>query len=450
MGKTRKGFYDELLVLIIPIILQNLITSAVSMADVVMLGRVDQVSLSASSLAGQVQFLLHIVYFGLASALTILASQYWGRKNGTIIAKILGIGLIISLVFSLGACLLAAFAPHFVISIWTNVPELAEAGAVYLRYVSLSYFFTGLSQPYLSVMRSCERVKKATAISISTFLLNLVLNAILIFGLFGLPAMGISGAALATTISRGIELSVCFLDYRTQKVIPTGFRVMFSIPRGLVSDFVRYSLPAFVNDAIWALAYNMNSVIMGHLGSDIVAAASVVNVARDVVTTVGFGISSASAIMLGREIGEDRPDTARQDASSILWLCFVVSVFQGLVLLAASPLIPEFVKISDVAAGYMKTMLLISTVYQLGQVINTVLISSFFRCGGDSKYGLRLDIISMWFVAVPLGLISAFVLKLPPIIVYILMSTDEFVKMPAALYHYKKGGWIRNLTRDFS
>ncbi|MCR5794489.1 MAG: MATE family efflux transporter [Solobacterium sp.] len=449
MLKAREGFLNELLVLIIPIILQNLITSAVSMADVIMLGRVDQVSLSASSLASQVQFLLNIVYFGLASALTILASQYWGRKDGKTVSKIFGIGLIISMFFSSLAALGAFFLPHVVIRFWTNIGELAEAGSVYLRFAAASYLFSGITQPYLAIMKSCERVKKATFISITTFLLNVVLNAVLIFGLLGMPRMGISGAALATSLSRGAELLLCAADFRTQEIIRKRPSQIFSVPGELVSDFARYCLPAFINDAVWALAYNMNSVIMGHLGSDITAAASIVGVARDLVTTVGFGISAAAAIMLGNEIGEGRTDIVKQDADSILRLCLIVCVFQGLVLLALTPVIPGFVKITDTAAGYMRIMLMISTVYQLGQVINTVLIASIFRCGGDAGFGLRLDIVSMWFVTVPLALLSAFVFRHPVMVVYMFMCTDEFFKLPFAVRHYLKGTWINDLTREF-
>ena len=446
--KYREGFLKSLFILVIPIVIQNLITSAVSMADVIMLGRVDQTSLSASSLAAQVQFLLNIVYFGLDSALTILASQYWGKKDTKVISKILGIGLIICMSLSTLATVLALFVPEGVIAIWTDDVELRKAGAEYLRYVAASYFFAGISRPYLSIMKSCERVKLSMAVSMVTMGLNVLLNAILIFGLFGMPAMGIIGAALATSISRGIELIICLVDFFKQKIIPKALGNMFNIPRVLLSDFVRYSLPALMNDALWGLAFNMNSIIMGHLGSDIVAANSVVTVARDLVTTVGFGISAAAAILLGKEIGSGDLKLARSDASSILKVSFIASILQGIVLFIAMPYIPNLVKISDTAKNYLTIMLLISTVYQVGQIINTVLIASLFRCGGNSKYGLKLDIISMWGVAVPLGLISAFVLKLPPIIVYAITCTDEFIKMPFAIHHYKKGNWINNLTRE--
>ena len=450
MKRVRQGFYREIYVLVMPIVIQNLIASSVSFADVLMLGRVDQTSLAASSLAGQVAFLLYVVYFGLNSALTILAAQYWGRQDKKTIAKILGIGLIISMTISTIVMVLALACPESLMRIWTDEPGLIAYGARYLRFVAPSYFFAGISEPYLSIVKSCERVKFSTIVSAITLGINVLLNAVLIFGLLGFPAMGIAGAAIATAVSRGIELIICGGDFLRQDIIPKSIRNMFTIPKELTGDFVRYSLPAFINDAMWGLAFNMNSIIMGHLGEDIVAANSIVTVARDLVSTVGFGISAAASIMLGKEIGCGDLERARDDASSILRLTFVIGLIQGFILLILTPVIPGLVKLSDTAAGYLRIMLLINTVYQLGAVVNTVLIASLFRCGGDSRYGMKLDIICMWCFAVPLGLISAFVLHLPPLIVYILMCTDEFAKLPFALHHYKSKDWIKDLTRDFA
>ena len=307
--QAREGFFGELRRLALPIIFQNLIAAAVTMADVVMLGRVTQTALSASSLAGQVQFLLNIVYFGLSSALTILASQYWGKKDRMTIGKIFGMGLIISLVFSAGACVCALIAPRTVMRVWTNIPELVDAGARYLRFAAFSYLFAGITQPYHSIMKSCENVLLSSVISTITLAVNVVLNAVLIFGLLGAPAMGIEGAALATTISRGVELCICTVHFTGQKMLPRHPLNIFRIPRLLVADFVRYSMPAFVNDAMWGFAFNMNSIIMGHLGSDIVAANSIVTVARDLISTVGFALAAACSIMLGKEIGEGRHES---------------------------------------------------------------------------------------------------------------------------------------------
>ena len=343
----------------------------------------------------------------------------------------------------------AAFSiPRHVMWIWTDDPELIAAGAIYLRYVAPSYIFLGLFQPYLTILKSCERVVFSTVVSTAALIINVLFNYLLIFGHGPFPELGISGAAIATSISCGSGALICLIDFLRQKVLPRNPLVMFRIPRALIVDFFKYSLPAFINDIMWGLAFTVNSVIMGHLGSDIVAANAVVSSVRDLVTVVGFGISAAASIMLGKEIGENRLDEAEKDASSILRVTIFSGFISGFVLLVISPLVPGLVDITETAIGYLKIMLYINIAYQMGQIINTVLIASIFRCGGNSKYGMVLDIICMWCFAVPLGLISAFVLKLPPLIVYVLMCTDEFAKMPFAVHHYLKGGWIKNITRE--
>ena len=209
---------------------------------------------------------------------------------------------------------------------WTNDEELVEVGSRYLRLVSLSYLFSGLTQPYVAVMRSCERVKFSMVLSMITLSLNVLLNAVLIFGLLGMPALGIEGAAIATSISRGVELLICLIDFSKQKILPRNLRNMFHLPRTLLQDFRKYALPAFLNDVLWGFAYNMNSVIMGHLGSDIVAANSVAAVARDLVTTVGFGLSAASSIMIGKEVGAGHTDMARKDADSVMVISLLTTL----------------------------------------------------------------------------------------------------------------------------
>ena len=412
-----------------------------------MLGRVSQTALSAGSLANQIYFILAIVYFGLASSITILSSQYWGRKDYQTIGSIFGIGLLISAAFSIPVAIVSFLIPETVLLLWTNDPLLIQEGASYLRIVSFSYLCMTITQPYLSIMKSCERVRLSTRISVIALVINVTGNAILIFGLFGLPAFGIKGAAIATCIARFTELLICGRDYLKQNILSHDPRSFFQIPKELRYDFNRHCMPAFLNDLLWGFAFNMNSVIMGHLGSDMVAASSVVSIVREILTVVGFSIASGSAILLGKEIGEGNLELARKDASEILHLTVLVSLIQAGVLYAVSGFIPGLVVLSETAKGYLLYMLKISCLYTIGQVINTLLIASFFRCGGDSKYGVRLDLISMWGFAVPIGLLSAFVLHLPPLTVYTLLCLDEAVKLPFALYHYKQGNWINDLTR---
>ncbi|MBR3202969.1 MAG: MATE family efflux transporter [Solobacterium sp.] len=443
----RNGLIKELSALVIPIVIQNLISNFINFADTVMLGRVSQTALSAGSLANQIYFILAIVYFGLASSITILSSKYWSRKDYQTIGSIFGIGLLISAAFSIPVAIVSFLIPETVLLFWTNDPLLIQEGASYLRIVSFSYLCMTISQPYLSIMKSCERVRLSTRISVIALVINVTGNAILIFGLFGLPAFGIKGAAIATCIARFTELLICGRDYLKQNILSHDPRSFFQIPKELRHDFNRHCMPAFLNDLLWGFAFNMNSVIMGHLGSDMVAASSVVSIVREILTVVGFSIASGSAILLGKEIGEGDLELARKDASEILHLTVLVSLIQAGVLYAVSGFIPGLVVLSETAKGYLLYMLKISCLYTIGQVINTLLIASFFRCGGDSKYGMRLDMVSMWGFAVPIGLLSAFVLHLPPLTVYTLLCLDEAVKLPFALYHYKQGNWINDLTR---
>lgn len=450
--RARKGLYKEFFVLVLPIVLQNLLSSAVNSADVVMLGLVGQTELSAASLAGQLQFILLIIYFGIGSGVTILASQYWGKRDMKTISKVMGIGIVLSSTISLGFFILAFFFSEFTMRIWVGEnKELIRHGVGYLKAVSFSYLFMGVSHVYLTILKSHERIKTSSAIAIFTLSMNIVLNGILIFGLFGLPRLGVIGAALATTIARGLELLICISDARRQKLLPVGFSTVFGFRKLLILDFIRYSLPAVVNDVMWVLAYSVYSIIMGHIGSDMVAANSVVGVAMNLVTTVGFGIAAASSILLGKELGENKIEKAKRDADSIVWLAFGISVIAGLIMVLSHPFIMYLAggmkDITETALGYLSIMIYMNAVYQLGQVINTLLIASIFRAGGDSKFGMVCDIITMWCFAVPAGLLAAFVFELPPMVVYFVMRLDEFVKMPVEFIHYKNGSWLRNLTR---
>lgn len=453
--KGRKGLYKEFSILVLPIVIQNIISTSVSSADVVMLGMVGKTELSAASLAGQLQFILMIINFGIGSGLIILASQYWGKRDVKTLSKIMGMGLVISGVLASFFFVAACFFPELVMKVFVGKnEELVRFGANYLRAVSFSYLFMSLSQVYLTMLKSMERVKFSSGITIFTLCLNISLNALLIFGLFGLPKLGITGAALATSIARGAELFICFIDARRQRILPVGFLDVFSFRRVLILDFIRYSLPALINDGMWVIAYSFYSVIMGHIGSDMVAANSIVGVPMGFVSTVGFAIAAGSSILLGKELGENRIEEAKKDADSILGVTFLLSVIGAVVMAVSHPIVMYFAgrmnDITPVALTYLSQMIYINAIYQIGQVINTLLIASFFRAGGDSRFGMITDIITMWCFAVPVGFLAAFVFDLPPMIVYLIMRLDEFVKMPVEFYHYRHKKWLKNITRTIS
>ena len=449
MTDANKKFYRSFFTIVVPIAVQQFITSALSVADTLMLGYVSQTALAASSLAGQIQFVLNMIFLGLSAGITILAAQYWGKGDLSAVEKVFSIGLKLSLLMSVIFFVGAVFFPNALMRIYTNETPMIEAGAEYLRIVGWSYLAMGMTQPYLSALKSVDQVKVSTLISTTALGLNILLNAAFIFAWFpGIPPLGITGVALATLISRIIELVLCIIFGERFKKLRLRPRVLFLHSRVLWKDFIRYSLPAIGNEFVWGLAFSMYSVIMGHLGEDIVAANSIVSTMRNLTSAIGFGVANGTTIILGNTIGRGDIPGAERDAKRLLRLAFIASLIASAGVLIGYPVLLPILSLTQQASDYLRVMVWISAVYVIGPIMNTALICGVFRAGGDSKFGFICDIIAMWCVFVPLGFIAAFVLKLPPIWVYVILSCDEFAKMPVVYFRYRQKKWLRNITKD--
>ena len=450
MGENvrKDTFYNQIFKLVLPIIIQNLLSAAVSSADVVMLNYVGQSSISAVSLASQYANVLFMVFYGLGTGATMLCAQYYGKGDRKAIQVVEGIALRFSMLISAAFAAMALFFPELMMRLFTNDAELITVGASYLRFMSVSYLCWGITEVYLAVLRSVGRVTISTALNVLAFSLNIILNAVFIFGLFGAPKLGAMGVAIATSLSRLIELMACFVVSHLSKDIKLDFRYLFVRNKPLFSDFVKLSLPALGNDISWSVAFSMYSVILGHLGTDVVAANSFVTVVRNFGTVMCFGMASAGGILLGNMIGENKMEEAQAGSKKLMKLTVISGAIGGLIILAATPFVLKYASLSEQAMHYLKYMLLINTYYVMGAAVNTSLICGVFRAGGDSKFGFVCDTIDMWCYAVPLGFIAAFVLKLPVMAVYFLLCTDEFVKWPWVIGHYRSGKWLNNITRD--
>lgn len=441
-------FYRHIFKLVLPIVIQNLLNAAVNSADVIMLNYVGQSAISAVSLASQYAGVLFMVFYGLGTGVTILCAQYYGKGDMKAIQVLEGIAMRFSLIFAIIFAGLALLIPSEMMRIFTDDPELIEIGASYLRWMSISYLCWGVTEVYLAILRSIERVVICTVVNMIAFILNIFLNAVFIFGLFGMPRLGAKGVAIATSASRLIELAACFAVSFLSKDIKLDFRYLFVSNKLLFSDFVRLSLPALGNDIIWSVAFAMYSVIMGHLGSDAVAANSFVVVVRNFGTVLCFGMASAGGILLGNIIGENRLDAAKDGAKKVMKLTIIAGAIGGIIVLAVMPFALMYADLSEQAVHYMKYMLLINSYYIMGTAVNTTLIAGIFRAGGDSRFGFICDGVAMWCYAVPIGFIAAFVIKLPVMWVYFLLCTDEFVKWPVVIKHYRSEKWLKNITRD--
>ena len=445
---AKDRFYPQIMRLVIPIIIQNLLSASVNSADVVMLNYVGQSSISAVSLAANYAGVLFMVYYGLGTGASMLSAQYWGKKDLQAIRVVEGIALRFSIVISLCFSAFALFAPELMMKLFTNDAELIAIGAGYLRVMSLTYFCWGIIEIYLAVLRSIGRVTVSMVLNVLAFSLNILLNAVFIFGLFGAPKLGATGVAIATATSRVVELIGCILVSLFSKDLKLKLSYMFIRNKTLFKDFLKLSLPALGNDVSWSVAFSMYSVILGHLGTDAVAANSLVTVVRNFGTVLCFGTASAGGILLGNVMGENDMERAKVYASKILRLTIITGAIGGVLILAATPFVLHFADLSDTAMHYLKYMLYINSYYVMGAAVNTTLIAGVFRAGGDSRFGLICDTVDMWCYAVPLGFIAAFVLKLPVLVVYFLLCTDEFVKWPWVIKHYLSKKWLKNITRD--
>ena len=445
----KDTFRQRLLAIVLPVALQQLLTSLVGASDALMLGMLDQASLSAVSLATQVQFVLSLFVYPFTMGATMLAAQYWGKHDAETVAQVQGIALRCSMVISTLFFLAALCIPEMLMLLFTNDTALVALGVPYLRIVSFSYLCSGWTQIVLCIMKNSGRVVRSTVYSVTAMVGNLILNTILIFGMLGAPAMGIRGAALATSISQFVVLVLVMLENRRPGVIKLRWHDLVHPPKRLHRTFWKHTLPMLLNNLSWGFGFTMTSVIMGHLGSDAVAASAMAQIVRNVAECVCSGIAAGAGILVGNELGAGHLEQARRYGGKLCRLSALAGAISGGVVLCVSPLILRYASsLSPQAHDYLRFMLIVSSYYLIGRSLNSTVICGIFSAGGDTVFGLKCDTINMWLVIVPMGLLAAFVLKLPVPVVYFLLNLDEFTKIPAEWLHYRKYKWVRNLTVD--
>ena len=376
---------QQMLHLVVPIAIQQFMLALVSATDALMLGFVDQASLSAVSLAGQIQFVLNLFIAGIAAGCGIIIAQYWGKKDTASIEKVMPVALYTNLIFGGTFTVLALCIPSHLMQIFTNDATLIANGTSYLRAVAFSYVLCGISQIYLILLKNTGHAALSSKISSTAVVINICLNTILIFGFLGAPRLGIA--------------------------------------------FVLYS------------------VILGHMGSDAVAANSIASIVKSMVQCVIRGVSAGAGILVGNLLGANQLEKAKNYGGRITHIAIVIGIVTGTLLMILSPFISRIAPISDTARGYLQFMMIVLGFNLMGQSVNTTVLDGIFCAGGDSKFDMKGNLGAMWCFSVPLGFIAAFVLHAPVWLVYIIISLDEIVKLPAVYIHYKKYVWVRNITR---
>ena len=444
MDERKRSLRKEIVRLALPIALQQFMTALVGACDAIMLGKLSQDAMSAVSLATQVTFVFNLFMFAFMAGENMFVAQYYGKGDYT------GISQVFSLVTKICGCIAVVFLagtlffPEQLMRILTNEETLIVLGSEYLRVIGISYVFSGIAQTFLAIMKNCGAVNMSTLINGVMVILNIALNAVFIFGLSGFPKMGIKGAALATVLATVVQF-LWSVGYVLCRIRAVKFSLR-SCEKKLFGRFWQKAVPLLINNLAWGIGFSMYSVIMGHLGTDAVAANGIANISKNLVVCFCLGLGNAGSIIVGNRLGADRLQEAKEAGVTLTKTAIIAGIVSGLVLIALSPFITKMVDLTPIARGYLQKMLLISSYYIAGKSVNCMTIGGIFAAGGDSKFGMLCDSVTLWCIIVPLGCICAFILKLPVMVVYFVLNLDEIIKLPVVYKHYKKYKWIKNLT----
>lgn len=439
-------FKNKLLKLVLPITIQNILLALVPVADAAMLVSLNQDAMSAVSLASQVFFVLQLFCFAVTAGASMFSAQFWGNDDRDSIEKIYGLCLKLLLPIAVVFFAVNITIPSAVMKIFTSEQAIIDYGADYLRIVSFSYLFNSIMIVVETIMKNTDLVKPVTIISSVVVVINIMLNAVFIYGLFGFPKMETGGAALSTSISGFVGLTAAVIVQIKKGNVHFRVKNLFSTPKKIKQDFIKYTSPVLANQLTWGIGFTMISVIMGHLGSDAVAANSITAVVKDLISCFCFALSSGGAILVGNELGAGNLEKGKDYGSKLCKLGIYSGIIAGVIIAAFSPIIVKMANLTDNASHYLQAMLMMCVYYMIGRTMNSTVIAGIFCAGGDTKFGFICDTITMWCFIVPVGALAAFVFKLPVLWVFFILNLDEMIKLPAVYKHYKKYLWVKNLT----
>lgn len=444
----KREFYKELFSLAIPIGLQNLLVALIGATDALMLGRLSQDAVSAVSLANQIVFIMNLFIGAVVGGGGVLIAQYWGKGDKNMVKNLFCMILKWSLGISFVFFLLAMLIPELLMRIYTPEQGLIDIGASYLRAVGVSYLFSGVTQCYYLKMKVEGKASKSVIISIVTLVTDIVLDVFLIYGLAGVPRFGANGSAYSTVVVELIAIVWCIIESHRKDSLHPDFQGLKWFSKSITKEWLKIALPTLRSALAWGLSISMHSLIMGHLGSDATAAASITSVVLELVTCVCKGISAGAGIIIGKLLGKSLFDRAKVYGRKLCHMSFWIGGIHLILLCMLAPLVTMFFVLTETARGYLIAMLFFTGIYVFAYSINTVVVCGIFPAGGDSRYDAISVLIATWCIALPLAFLSMFVFDLPVMVIYIIMCMDEIVKVPFVLPRYKKYLWLKNLTTE--
>lgn len=449
LSRKNKGLSSMFIAIALPVALQNLLTYAVGLMDSVMVGSLGEVQLSAVTVANQPFFLFMMCMFGLSSGACVLISQYWGKKDIETISKIFGIVIKIALLIGIVVTIVVAIFPRQVMGLYSDDAQVREYGVQYLQIVIFSYIPYAFTNSYLTCVRSVERVKIAVITYSISFCVNVFFNYMFIFGKLGAPQLGVAGAAVGTVIARATEfVIVIFYAKKKETRVTIKWSYILKNEKWIFRDYIKFAMPVLVNEMLWAVGSSVHTAVMGHMSVSAVTTVSIVTTAMQIMTVFIYGAASATLVIVGKYIGERKYDLARRSANRLVLANLLIAAVTAAAFLLLKNTFMGFYSITEETRVAVNGAMYASAIIIMFYAVNMACIVGVFRGGGDTMFAMYLDLIVMWLVAIPLGVLGAFVWGLQIPVVYFLLRSDEIVKAIVCLIRMKGGKWLKVVTRN--
>lgn len=443
------GFYKAFFAMTLTLALQNLIVFGVNLADSVMMGAYSETALSGVGICNNIQFFLNMAASGISSGMTVIASQYWGQKETKPIHKVSAVAMWLGIIFTMLIFAFAAIAPEALIRLFTDKEAVIEQAVLYLDVIKYTYLMYTLSTILLAILRSVETVKIGFYVSLSSFALNILLNYALIYGKFGAPEMGIRGAAVATLVSRAIELAVTVVYILSiDKKLNVRIRDLFITDSQMVRDYFKTGLPLMMSSVSWGIAMSIQGAIIGRLIESAIAANSIATTLFQVATVICYASSNAACVLIGKTVGENMSmDIIKRRSKSLQLIFLAIGVASSAILLIAKNLIVGFYNASPETLEITNQFIWVLCVTVIGTAYEAPCLCGIVSGGGETSFVLKNDIIFMWLIVLPLSALSAFVFHFPVWVTFACLKADQVLKCAVAVVKVNKFNWVKTVTR---
>lgn len=455
-SRAKKLFYDRkfykgVFVLALPIVLQYLIASSLNMLDTVMIGMVGEVELASVGIANQYYFIFSLIVMGISSGISVFIAQLWGKKDKENIRRVLCIGLISGIIITIAFTIVALIIPENIMSIFNKDPEVIAIGSDYIKIVCISYIFATITFNFASASRSIENTLVPMFASFVGLITNGVLNYIFIFGKLGLPVMGVKGAALATVIARVLECAVLLTYiYISKGILSVRLKDCVGNSRQLTASTYSAIIPVVLNEACWGLGNVTYAIIYGRIGTQASASVQICSTVLNLFMIITFGLANASVVIVGKEIGAGNEERGKLYAKRLCAVSLAVGMILSIILFISTPLILSSFNVSQIVIEHSKYILYIYAIFMMIKVYNAMVIVGILRGGGDAKYGLLVQGITLWFIGIPMAFIAAFILKLPIPLVVLCSCTEEVIKVVILIRRFISNKWINSMVENIN